>query len=131
MTLPARMQPPDFSKSDGSNLPIPSGTSSIGRDGQLAIDSDSSKVYQALLEANMATEVGLIALDTLGLYCVHFKENLIYSQGDNAIMRKIFDIYLFFLQVGQSETLFRHVFAALRAFINNFSDALFEGELKD
>ncbi|KAK6623677.1 hypothetical protein RUM43_009529 [Polyplax serrata] len=127
MTLPARMQPPDFSKSDGSNLPIPSGTSSIGRDGQLAIDSDSSKVYQALLEANMATEVGLIALDTLGLYCVHFKENLIYSQGDNAIMRKIFDIYLFFLQVGQSETLFRHVFAALRAFINNFSDALFEG----
>lgn len=129
MTLPARMQPPDFSKSDGTNLPIlSSGTNSVGRDGQLAHESDSAKVYQALLEANMATEVGLVALDTLGLYCVHFKENLMYSQGDNAIMRKIFDIYLFFLQVGQSETLFRHVFAALRAFINNFSDTLFEGE---
>lgn len=127
MTLPARMQPPDFSKTDGTNIPIPSGTSSVGRDGQLALDSDSSKVYQALLEANMATEVGLIALDTLGLYCVHFKENLLSCQGDNLVMKKIFDIYLFFLQVGQSESLFRHVFAALRAFINNFSDALFQG----
>lgn len=128
MTLPARMQPPDFSKTDGTNIPMPSGTGSVGRDGQLALDSDSSKVYQALLEANMATEVGLIALDTLGLYCVHFKENLLSAQGDNLVMRKVFDIYLSFLQVGQSETLFRHVFAALRAFINHFSEALFQGK---
>lgn len=127
MTLPARMQPPDFSKTDGTNIPMPSGTNSVGRDGQLALDSDSSKVYQAMLEANMATEVGLIALDALGLYCVHFKDNLLSCHGDNLVMKKIFDIYLFFLQVGQSETLFRHVFAALRAFVNNFSDALFQG----
>jgi hypothetical protein len=91
-------------------------------------ENDSSKLYQALLEANMATEVGLIALDALGLYCIHFKDNLLASEGDNVVMRKVFDIYLSFLQVGQSETLFRHVFAALRAYINNFSVALFQGK---
>ncbi|XP_069677061.1 dedicator of cytokinesis protein 9 isoform X1 [Periplaneta americana] len=139
MTLPARMQPPDFS-GDSPILPPHSGSSSVGRDGiqQIASfcttlltaavgESDSSKLYQALLEANMATEVGLIALDALGLYCIHFKDNLLASEGDNVVMRKVFDIYLSFLQVGQSETLFRHVFAALRAYINNFSVALFQG----
>jgi len=42
MTLPARMQPPDFSKGDGVSG---SGTSSVGRDGQLP-DSESAKLYQ-------------------------------------------------------------------------------------
>lgn len=93
----------------------------------LVTETDSSKLYQALLEANMATEVGLIALDALGLYCLHFKDNLLDTEGDNIVMKKIFDIYLSFLQVGQSETLFRHVFAALRAYINNFSIILFKG----
>ncbi|PSN40266.1 Dedicator of cytokinesis protein 11 [Blattella germanica] len=123
MTLPARMQPPDFS-GDSPVLPAHSGSSSVGRD---VAENDSSKLYQALLEANMATEVGLIALDALGLYCIHFKDNLLSTEGDNLVMRKVFDIYLSFLQVGQSETLFRHVFAALRAYINNFSVALFQG----
>lgn len=66
----------------------------------------------------MATEVGLIALDVLGLYSLHLKEQLLYKDGDNPLMRKIFDIYLSFLQVGQSEKMFKHLFAALRAFIN-------------
>nr|CAD7394742.1 unnamed protein product [Timema cristinae] len=129
MTLPARMQPPDFSGDVPSALTIHTGSNSIGRDNiqQIVGDTESSKLYQALLEANMATEVGLIALDALGLYCIHFKDNLLSLQGENAIMRKVFDIYLSFLQVGQSETLFRHVFAALRAYINNFSVALFQG----
>ncbi|XP_067007867.2 dedicator of cytokinesis protein 9 [Anabrus simplex] len=128
MTLPARMQPPDFS-SDSNALGTHSGSSSVGRESvqQIVSESESSKMYQALLEANMATEVGLIALDSLGLYCIHFKDNLLVGNGDNLIMRKVFDIYLSFLQVGQSETLFRHVFAALRAYINNFSVALFQG----
>lgn len=129
MTLPARMQPPDFS-GDGESFPIHSGSSSVARDSihQLVTETDSSKLYQALLEANMATEVGLIALDALGLYCLHFKDNLLDTEGDNIVMKKIFDIYLSFLQVGQSETLFRHVFAALRAYINNFSIILFKGD---
>jgi len=92
-------------------------------------------VYQALLEANMATEVGLIALDILGLYCTHMRDSLTTFNPtnpsvyvENPIMNKVFDILLSFLQVGQSETLFRHVFAALRAFINNFSQVLFQGK---
>lgn len=129
MTLPARMQPPDFS-GDGEAFNTHSGSSSVGRENmqQLVAENDSSKLYQALLEANMATEVGLIALDALGLYCLHFKDNLMDTEGDNMVMKKLFDIYLSFLQVGQSETLFRHVFAALRAYINNFSVALFKGD---
>ncbi|XP_063232760.1 dedicator of cytokinesis protein 9 isoform X1 [Bacillus rossius redtenbacheri] len=128
MTLPARMQPPDFS-GDEPPLALHSGSSSVGRENiqQIVGDTDSSKLYQALLEANMATEVGLVGLDALGLYCIHFKENLLLGQGENAVMRKLFDIYLSFLQVGQSETLFRHLFAALRAYINNFSVVLFQG----
>lgn len=80
--------------------------------------SDADTFYRALLEANMATEVGLIALDVLGLYSLHLKEQLLYKDGDNSLMRKIFDIYLSFLQVGQSEKMFKHLFAALRAFIS-------------
>lgn len=52
---------------------------------------------------------------------------LLVNEGDNAVMQKFFNIYLSFLQVGQSETLLRHVFAGLRAFLNNYSIALFQG----
>ena len=47
MTLPARMQPPDFNKGDG----VPTGavgaqaSNSVGRDGQLP-DNESAKLYQ-------------------------------------------------------------------------------------
>uniref|UniRef100_A0A023F2T5 Putative ph domain-containing protein n=1 Tax=Triatoma infestans TaxID=30076 RepID=A0A023F2T5_TRIIF len=127
MTLPARMQPPDFSTDPSSNHPILSGSNSIGRDSVPLRDSESSTLYQALLEANLATEVGLTVLDCLGLYCLHFRDILMGDGGDNPIMGSVFGLYLSFLQVGQSETLFRHVFAALRAFINNFSRPLFQG----
>lgn len=79
------------------------------------------------MQGNMATEVGLIVLDSIGLYSIHFRENLNANEGDNPTMRKIFDIYLSFIQAGQSETLFKHVFAALRAYINNFAFTLFKG----
>lgn len=75
----------------------------------------------------MATEVGLIVLDCLGLYCTHFKKNLLADDGDNPVLKKVFDIYLSFTQVGQSETLYSHVFPAIRSFINNFSIVLFKG----
>lgn len=64
----------------------------------------------------------------MGLYCMNFRKNLLSSEGENAVMKKIFDIYLTFLQIGQSENLFRHIFAALRAFINNYSIVLFQGK---
>lgn len=56
-------------------------------------------MYRALLEANMATEVGLITLDVLGLFCANCKKSLLYNEGDNPLMRRLFDIYLSFLQV--------------------------------
>lgn len=75
----------------------------------------------------MATEVGLIALDCVGLYSMHFRTKLMENEGDNIIMRKLFDIYLTYLQAGQSENLLQHVFAALRAHINSYSIVLFKG----
>ncbi|XP_077554524.1 dedicator of cytokinesis protein Ziz isoform X3 [Haemaphysalis longicornis] len=124
MTLPARTAPPSFTQRCNStyseNAAMENGTSSS------EVDGDS--FYRALLEANMATEVGLIALDVLGLYCGRFKEALLFNDGDNPTMRRLFDIYLSFLEVGQSENLLRHLFAALRAFINKFPIALFQGD---
>ncbi|KAG8197439.1 hypothetical protein JTE90_014923 [Oedothorax gibbosus] len=122
MTLPARTPPPSFTQRCNSTYSETGNhtTSSLS-------SSDADTFYRALLEANMATEVGLIALDILGLYSLHLKEQLLYKDGDNSLMRKVFDIYLSFLQVGQSEKMFKHLFAALRAFINKFTVALFQG----
>ena len=75
----------------------------------------------------MTIEVGLTVLDAVGLFCLHSKEALLCHDGDNPLMRKVLDIYLSFLQIGQSESLSRHVFAALRAFINSFPVALYQG----
>uniref|UniRef100_A0A8D9FDQ4 Dedicator of cytokinesis protein 9 n=1 Tax=Cacopsylla melanoneura TaxID=428564 RepID=A0A8D9FDQ4_9HEMI len=128
-TLPARMQPPDFTTETGHALL--SGTNSVGRDHSTHLRADSetnmSHFHQALLEANLATEVGLICLDCLGLYSVHFKDTLLSSGGDNPMMRSVLELYLCFLSLGQSESLFRHVFASLRSFIDHFSLALFQG----
>lgn len=65
----------------------------------------------------------------MGLYCMNFRKNLLMGDGENPVMKKIFDIYLTFLQHGQSENLFKHVFAALRAYINNYSVVLFQGTM--
>ena len=45
------------------------------------------------------------------------------DDGDNPLMRKVLDIFLSYLQLGQSETLQRHAFASLRAFVNKVSFA--------
>lgn len=49
--------------------------------------------------------------------CVR-QTQLLDSEGHNPLMKKVFDVYLTFLKVSQSEAALRHVFAALRAFIN-------------
>ncbi|CAN7998429.1 unnamed protein product, partial [Ixodes pacificus] len=121
MTLPARTAPPTFTQRCNSTY----SENAAMENGVDGVDGDS--FYRALLEANMATEVGLIALDVLGLYCGRFKDALLFNDGDNPVMRRLFDIYLSFLEVGQSENLLRHLFAALRAFINKFPVALFQG----
>ena len=70
MTLPARMAPPDFSSDSPATGTLQPHNTAVREN---LVDDDSGKNQQALLEANMATEVGLIALDCLGLFCIHFK----------------------------------------------------------
>lgn len=87
------------------------------------IENESTRLQQALQSANLSTEVGMICLDCMGLYCMHFREALV----NGPIMERVASVYLSYLEIGQGECLSKHVFAALRAFINNFSHALFKG----
>ncbi len=84
---------------------------------------ETVKLQKALQESNLATEIGMVILDCIGLYSIQFRE----SMADSTVLPKIARVYLRFLQLGQSESLSKHVFAALRAFINNFSQTLFKG----
>ncbi|KAA8582816.1 hypothetical protein FQN60_006487 [Etheostoma spectabile] len=91
--------------------------------------SEAEIHHQALLEGNMSTEVSLSVLDVLSVFTQCFKTQLLDSDGHNPLMKKVFDVYLTFLKVGQSEAALRHVFAALRAFINKFPSVLFKGRV--
>lgn len=86
MTLPARMAPPDFSSSES---PAATGTlqpqnSNTARES--LVDDETGKFHQALLEANMATEIGLITLDCIGLFCIHFKVSLLQQRMNRKII---------------------------------------------
>ncbi|XP_023821592.1 dedicator of cytokinesis protein 11 isoform X2 [Oryzias latipes] len=91
--------------------------------------SEAEVHHWALLEGNISTEVSLSVLDVLALFTQCYKTQLLDSDGHNPLMKKVFDVYLTFLKVGQSEAAIRHVFAALRAFINKFPPALFKGRV--
>lgn len=119
-TLPARIAASD---SDHSNISGAHETGTMNHQNREDLVEGTVKLQRALQESNLATEVGMIILDCIGLYSVQFKESMV----DGTVLPKIAQVYLRFLQLGQSETLSRHVFAALRAFINNFSQALFKG----
>uniref|UniRef100_A0A8C4IUJ7 Dedicator of cytokinesis 11 n=1 Tax=Dicentrarchus labrax TaxID=13489 RepID=A0A8C4IUJ7_DICLA len=91
--------------------------------------SEAEIHHQALLEGNISTEVCLSVLDVLSLFTHCFKTQLLDSEGHNPLMKKVFDVYLTFLKVSQSEAALRHVFSALRAFINKFPSVLFKGRV--
>lgn len=118
-TLPARMLPPS---SNSSNSLFDSGTMTVVPNRENLAD-EIVRSQQALVESNLSTEIGLIVLESLGTYCNQFKGQLVESP----LLPQIVHIYLRFLQLGQSETLCKHVFASLRSFLNNFSQALFKG----
>ncbi|XP_015124186.1 dedicator of cytokinesis protein 11 isoform X2 [Diachasma alloeum] len=128
MTLPARIVPPNFSSDNSATGTLqPHNIPSSTRENLIDGEEENGKFQTALVEANISTEVGLIVLDCLGLFCIHFKEVLLVNDGDNSIMEKLFFIYLKFLEIGQSESLYRHVFASFRAYLNNYSIVLFNG----
>uniref|UniRef100_A0A8C7I7J7 Dedicator of cytokinesis 10 n=1 Tax=Oncorhynchus kisutch TaxID=8019 RepID=A0A8C7I7J7_ONCKI len=80
------------------------------------------------IEANLSTEVALIVLDVLGLFVHHHKKQLLQDEGQNLLMKKVFDTFLLFFQINQSTSTLRHVFAALRLFIQKFPSAFFQGK---
>uniref|UniRef100_A0A8C4J5L1 DOC10 protein n=1 Tax=Dromaius novaehollandiae TaxID=8790 RepID=A0A8C4J5L1_DRONO len=50
------------------------------------------------------------------------------SDCQNALMKKVFDTYMLFLQINQSAAALKHVFAALRLFVGKFPSAFFQGQ---
>ena len=104
--------------------------SEVGMPSHAPSSSEADALLKALQEANMSTEVGLIVLDILSLYCSFFKKNLEYKDGDNSLMQRVFDLHLYFLQHSQSETLQKHIFSALRQFIRKFESVLYRGNAK-
>ncbi|XP_067221956.1 dedicator of cytokinesis protein 10 isoform X1 [Chanodichthys erythropterus] len=80
------------------------------------------------IEANLSTEVALTVLDVLDLFVHHHKKQLQHDEGQNSLMKKVFDTYLLFFQINQSTTTLRHVFTALRLFIQKFPSTFFQGK---
>uniref|UniRef100_A0A4W6ECE1 Dedicator of cytokinesis 10 n=1 Tax=Lates calcarifer TaxID=8187 RepID=A0A4W6ECE1_LATCA len=80
------------------------------------------------IEANLSTEVSLTVLDVLELFVLHHKKQLLLDDGQNALMKKVLDTYLLFFQINQSTATLRHVFAALRLFVQKFPSAFFQGK---
>jgi len=91
------------------------------------LTNDDNLVFRVLAEANLTAEVGLIGLDALSSYCVHFKDTLMAYNGENNIMESVFSVLMAFLCIAQSTSVCGHVFATLRSFINQFSCILFRG----
>lgn len=83
--------------------------------------------FRVQSEANLTAEVGLVVLDALSSYCVHFKDTLMAYNCENDIMESVFSTLMAFLCIPQSTLVCGHVFATLRSFINNFSCVLFKG----
>ncbi|KAJ8256276.1 hypothetical protein COCON_G00184280 [Conger conger] len=99
--------------------------SSCGSGGSM-VDGDTQNPTD--IEANLSTEVGLTVLDILGLFVQNHKKQLQQEDGQNALMKKVFDTYLLFFQINQSATTLRHAFAALRLFIHKFPAVFFQGK---
>ncbi|XP_058489486.1 dedicator of cytokinesis protein 10 isoform X4 [Solea solea] len=80
------------------------------------------------VEANLSTEVALTVLDVLELFVHHHKKQLSLDDGQNALMKKVLDTFFLFFQINQSTATLRHVFAALRLFVQKFPSAFFQGK---
>ncbi|XP_061575354.1 dedicator of cytokinesis protein 10 isoform X9 [Cololabis saira] len=80
------------------------------------------------IEANLSTEVALTVLDVLELFVHHHKKQLLQDEGQNTLIKKVLDTYLLFFQINQSTATLRHIFAALRLFVQKFPSAFFQGK---
>ncbi|XP_077467386.1 dedicator of cytokinesis protein 10 isoform X2 [Stigmatopora argus] len=89
---------------------------------------DGDNLSPTDVEANLSTEVALTVLDVLELFVHHHKKQLLLDDGQNALMKKVLDTYLLFFQINQSTATLRHVFAALRLFVQKFPSSFFQGK---
>uniref|UniRef100_A0A673IG99 Dedicator of cytokinesis 10 n=1 Tax=Sinocyclocheilus rhinocerous TaxID=307959 RepID=A0A673IG99_9TELE len=55
------------------------------------------------------------------------QKRLQHDDGQNSLMKKVFDTYLLFFQINQSTSTLKHVFTALRLFIHKFPSTVFQG----
>ncbi|KAF5402430.1 hypothetical protein PHET_04101 [Paragonimus heterotremus] len=77
--------------------------------------------FKVLLEANLATEAGLIVLDLLQTFHNVFKQELESCKPTDPIFKGILDVYIALLVHNPSDHLIRHTFAALRMFVTRYS----------
>lgn len=118
-TLPARVSP-----QNGDHSHEISGTGTLNHSStRESLVDEANRTQIASFESSLAAEVGLIILDCMGLYTLQFREKML----EGLVLPKLAQVYLRFLQLGQSENLSKHVFGSLRAFVNNFSTAIFRG----
>ncbi|XP_013200563.1 dedicator of cytokinesis protein 9 isoform X1 [Amyelois transitella] len=117
-TLPARMSPPDFSKEPPI---IVEKNNTVNRENLVptTVTSELECIaeHTVLSAGCLATEVGLTLID----------RSCLFMKNMGAVDGLAAKPYLKLLQFPQSETLYKHLFAALRAYINQFSETLFEG----
>ncbi|XP_062844216.1 dedicator of cytokinesis protein 10 isoform X2 [Trichomycterus rosablanca] len=90
--------------------------------------SETDTLNPTDIEANLSTEVALTVLDVLGLFVHHHKKQLLQDDGQNSLMKKVFDTYMLFFQINQSTITLKHVFAALRLFIQKFPCVFFQSK---
>uniref|UniRef100_A0A8C6TP59 Dedicator of cytokinesis 10 n=1 Tax=Neogobius melanostomus TaxID=47308 RepID=A0A8C6TP59_9GOBI len=56
------------------------------------------------------------------------QKQLLLDDGQNVLMKKVLDTYMLYFQINQSTATLRHVFAALRLFVQKFPSAFFQGK---
>ena len=93
----------------------------------MASSEKANQLFSGLLEANLASEIGLITLDVIGIILKELSKRVAADAGENALMKKIFSIFITFLRLGQSEMLLKHLFASFRSFLVEFPEVLFSG----
>uniref|UniRef100_A0A3P8W727 Dedicator of cytokinesis 10 n=1 Tax=Cynoglossus semilaevis TaxID=244447 RepID=A0A3P8W727_CYNSE len=54
--------------------------------------------------------------------------SFLQDDGQNLLMKKVLDTYFLFFQINQSTATLRHVFAALRLFVQKFPSTFFQGK---
>lgn len=85
----------------------------------LSLFTQSFKVTQIITGFSGFVVAGYCAVWLIIIFLNRCLQNqLLESDGHNTLMKKVFDIYLTFLRVGQSEVAIKHVFASLRAFMS-------------